>query len=631
VSSRRSGPANLPSRLRAAFGLSGLACLALCLAAVFALARIDSRVRLLAGGIADEAVPSAEWMRELENVALKVSQFTRTRAESDRLAATAEFTRVLHRIGEMRVALAGGDRGAAMDGLARATIPQLLAWRARFDETADCILRSERSTRGLAAQTSLLGTLCTQLLTDDGAAIAGERAPRHRAVFTAALGALNDIQNSILFASSLLDPAAVDRALARQEALAAALGPLLDATPPSDLHDFIDDVRGRVKDLGDELRNLRSSIAARNDAQAALVTAGNDTLARLEPAVRRVMRDTVDSAGEAGRRLHLAVAVLGLAALVLPAAGIALGRWLTRRVTHITAPLTGRLSASAAATATETRRAEGDSAELAAVTQQQAAAIEQLSGNATEVAAALHRNLENLQTITSHIENANTRAAQGDRRIADLNAAMDDVARSSARIQEVVGSIDEIAFQTNLLALNAAIEAARAGEAGRGFAIVAEEVRRLAQRSSAAAHETAELVTVAQTTTGRGVQASRHVGEDFKTIIADIVQTRTLILQTADASKLQAGEVQSMTTAVGQLERGTVESAERAARFAAFAATLRDHAGEAERDAAGLAQFLGTTAAAPVAADAVAVPSAPAPRPPVAPRYASARSGAVCR
>jgi hypothetical protein len=99
-----------------------------------------------------------------------------------------------------------------------------------------------------------------------------------------------------------------------------------------------------------------------------------------------------------------------------------------------------------------------------------------------------------------------------------MTHAMAAIDSSSAEVAKIVKNIDEIAFQTNILALNAAVEAARAGEAGAGFAVVANEVRSLAQRSAAAAKETADKIEGAIVNSRTGSQCSAKVEESLTQI-----------------------------------------------------------------------------------------------------------------
>ena len=94
-------------------------------------------------------------------------------------------------------------------------------------------------------------------------------------------------------------------------------------------------------------------------------------------------------------------------------------------------------------------------------------------------------------------------AQRGGQAVRDAVNTMREIAQDSSRIEDIVGVIDGIAFQTNILALNAAVEAARAGEQGKSFAVVAGEVRSLAQRSATAAKEIKQLLN----TSGATVQA----------------------------------------------------------------------------------------------------------------------------
>jgi hypothetical protein len=108
-------------------------------------------------------------------------------------------------------------------------------------------------------------------------------------------------------------------------------------------------------------------------------------------------------------------------------------------------------------------------------------------------------------------------AAEGGRVMSDVVQTMEGIRGSSAKIGEIIGTIDGIAFQTNILALNAAVEAARAGEQGRGFAVVASEVRTLAKRSAAAAREIKGLIGAASSRSRPAPASCARPGPPSKT------------------------------------------------------------------------------------------------------------------
>jgi methyl-accepting chemotaxis protein len=150
-----------------------------------------------------------------------------------------------------------------------------------------------------------------------------------------------------------------------------------------------------------------------------------------------------------------------------------------------------------------------------------------------------------------------------------------ELGRSSDQIGKIVGVIDEIADQTNLLALNAAIEAARAGEQGRGFAVVADEVRKLAERTTKATKEIAEMITHIQTETRHtvetmessrsqvehGVNSTTAAGNSLREIIESSEKVGDMISQIATATTEQSATTEQVSANIEQITRITQESA----------------------------------------------------------------------
>src|SRR3990170_3773556 len=177
------------------------------------------------------------------------------------------------------------------------------------------------------------------------------------------------------------------------------------------------------------------------------------------------------------------------------------------------------------------------------------------------MAAMTRQNAGNAQEARVLAEAARSSADKGLQAMARMSTAINEIQKSSLDTSKIMKVIDEIAFQTNLLALNAAVEAARAGEAGKSFAVVAEEVRNLAQRSAEAARNTAALIEQSVKKADNGVQISREVAGALSEIADGSRKVNDLIGQIAVASNQQSQGIEQINGAVGQMDTVTQQNA----------------------------------------------------------------------
>jgi methyl-accepting chemotaxis protein len=194
---------------------------------------------------------------------------------------------------------------------------------------------------------------------------------------------------------------------------------------------------------------------------------------------------------------------------------------------------------------------------LAEGSTEQAASLEETSASLEEMASMTKRNAEHASTAHELTRQARASADTGASDMAEMATSMKKIKASSDEIAKVIKTIDEIAFQTNILALNAAVEAARAGEAGAGFAVVAEEVRALAQRSANAARETGTMIAGAISNTDRGVQISDKVSSSLLEIVERIRNVDGLVAEVATASREQSAGIDQVTKAAAQMDKVT--------------------------------------------------------------------------
>lgn len=200
-------------------------------------------------------------------------------------------------------------------------------------------------------------------------------------------------------------------------------------------------------------------------------------------------------------------------------------------------------------------------ADLSQRTESQASSLEETASAMEELTTTVQQNAQNATEATKQANNAMGKASSGGEVVQSAVTAMEEINRSSKKIADIIGVIDEIAFQTNLLALNAAVEAARAGEQGRGFAVVAAEVRSLAQRSAAAAKEIKGLISDSVDAVSKGTRLVDDTGQTFSDLVEAVQSVVTMISDIDSAGKEQAAGIGEVGAAVSQMDEMTQQNA----------------------------------------------------------------------
>ncbi|MGN6667626.1 MAG: methyl-accepting chemotaxis protein [Trinickia sp.] len=234
--------------------------------------------------------------------------------------------------------------------------------------------------------------------------------------------------------------------------------------------------------------------------------------------------------------------------------------------------------------------------DLSSRTEQQAASLEETVASMTELTETVKTNTDNARMANTVASNAAGMADAGHQSVADMIDTIVQISDSSAKISEITGMIEGIAFQTNILALNAAVEAARAGEHGRGFAVVASEVRTLAQRAASAAREIKALIEASAALVADGSKRAQYVGATMERIKQAIGQTAGIVGEIAAASGEQSRGIEQVNQAVMQMDDVTQQNAALVEQAAAAARSLEEQA-ESLKETVAVFRFAGAATA----------------------------------
>ncbi|WP_320202821.1 methyl-accepting chemotaxis protein [Agrobacterium rosae] len=199
--------------------------------------------------------------------------------------------------------------------------------------------------------------------------------------------------------------------------------------------------------------------------------------------------------------------------------------------------------------------------DLSRRTESQAASLEQTAAAVEEITVTVKSSADRAREANQAVRITQKSADSSGTVVKNAIDAMGRIEDASKKIEQIIETIDDIAFQTNLLALNAGIEAARAGEAGKGFAVVAQEVRELAQRSADAAREIKTLINQSTNEVGTGALLVQEAGQVLSDISTQIVVVSQHVETIATATADQASALQEVNGSVNQMDQMTQQNA----------------------------------------------------------------------
>ncbi|SMG23511.1 HAMP domain-containing methyl-accepting chemotaxis protein [Dethiosulfovibrio salsuginis] len=340
----------------------------------------------------------------------------------------------------------------------------------------------------------------------------------------------------------------------------------------------LDQIGQHARQYGTYMTQLAQAFEHHDVLAAKRVETGDFILALADQEARHGMDSTVKIANGAVSSLSSASTVLVIGLIVAVIAGSLLAFVITLSITKPIGRISQILSEGASQVASASGQLSEASQQLAEGSSELASSIEETSATLQQSSSMVRQNNENTKQAASLSKQAMESAEGGNREMNQMMVSMGELKKSSDDIAKIIKVIDEIAFQTNILALNAAVEAARAGEAGMGFAVVAEEVRNLAQRSAQAAKDTASIIETNIELSQAGVAVAEKVKTSLEEISTGSRKVSELVDEITAASQEQAQGIEQINKAILQMDQVTQNTASNAEESASASEELNAQA-----------------------------------------------------
>ena len=213
----------------------------------------------------------------------------------------------------------------------------------------------------------------------------------------------------------------------------------------------------------------------------------------------------------------------------------------------------GQISQSARQVADGSEQISSETQLLAIGAEEQACSIEKLAAAVNEISEHVRETKENANEARGQTDQAGEQVFESNQQMQEMIRAMNIISEKSSEIYKIVKTIEDIAFQTNILALNASVEAARAGEPGAGFAVVAREIRALADKTAIASKNTAALIEESVSAVKNGEKVARATADSLLQVVKSTKQVVLVVDRIASATENENVSISNITAEVSQI------------------------------------------------------------------------------